>query len=736
VIGSRGRQRAESSAKNRAIVASALIFLVGLGVVLTVSIARSRQGFNRLFLSGVVLLGAILTIVVLFVLGRNLVKLYLERSRGVPGSRYRTKVISLVAGLTLLPSLLLFFIASGLLQAAVEQWFDPHLETVLEDGMALVNHYEAEEAARCLRYARNIAGEVTARGLLAAKGRRAADSLLEAKRDEYGLAGLRLYESQGRVVAEAYDPAREGVLRGLKLSERSLAELVQGKQDSLRFSDEEKTGELLLLLGVPVASDGKMKGAVVAVQRLGIDPSQRLRDISRHYETYKQAKEKQGDVRAGFVLVLALFTLVLLFSAIWVGSALAKGMTVPIQRLAEATQAVSAGRFDVRVEVDAPDEVGELVRSFNRMIEELRIGKLKVERSTVELRESNIELEGRRKYIETILESSPTGVVSLDQTGRITNLNRAALRMFGFKERPPSWIHYRELFATKDFLELRILIEKVLGIRDIGLQREIHLRIDRRTVDLAVSFTALRDAEEQYIGLILVLEDISNLIKAQKVAAWREVARRIAHEIKNPLTPIQLSAQRILKKWREGDPDVGAVIEECTETITQYVDGLKTLVNEFSRFARMPPIAPVPTELDKVVHSALVLYEGLSPGVTISRHVAAGIPTMNLDPEQMKRVLINLVDNAIQCQNGAGHVAVLVSYDPRTQSARIEVADEGPGIPAEDRDKLFVPYFSTRPGGTGLGLAIVHRIVSDHNGNIRIEENVPRGTRFVIELPA
>jgi two-component system nitrogen regulation sensor histidine kinase NtrY len=308
--------------------------------------------------------------------------------------------------------------------------------------------------------------------------------------------------------------------------------------------------------------------------------------------------------------------------------------------------------------------------------------------------------------------------------------------MFGFRERPPGPVHYRELFASKEFLELRVLIEKVLGIRDISLVREIHLRSERRVVDLAVSFTALRDAQESYIGLILVLEDLSNLIKAQKVAAWREVARRIAHEIKNPLTPIQLSAQRILKKWRSGDPEVGRVIEECTETITQYVDGLKTLVNEFSRFARMPPVAPVPTQLDKVIHNALVLYEGVHAKLTIVRQIAPDLPTLNLDPEQMKRVLINLVDNAIHSQNGEGTITVSASYNPRTQSARVEVVDEGPGIPPEDREKLFVPYFSTKPGGTGLGLAIVHRIVSDHHGTLRVEENVPHGTRFVIELPA
>jgi two-component system nitrogen regulation sensor histidine kinase NtrY len=724
------------AARRRALVASAAVLTFGLFAVLAAaSLARNRQGLNPLFVSGVLLLGAILTIVVVFVLGRNLVKLYLDRGRGVPGSRYRTKVILLVAGFTLLPSGILFLISSGMIQAAVEQWFRPEVEAVVVDGIRLLNQYEAAAEERGLRHARHLAAEIADEGLLSRRRRGRLEVLLASKRQEYGVAGLRVYGLGGELVAESYEPVRAEGLAEVKLPERALRELLEGGRRSLRHAPD-KTGELLLLLGVPIEQRSRVVGAMVIALGLGLEPSLALSNLNQHYQAYQQAQANRQSIRQGFVLVLALFTLVLLFSAIWVGSALAKTMTVPLQRLAEATQLVSEGRLDVRVDVEAADEVGTLVQSFNHMLEELRLGRLKVDRSTRDLQKSNVEIEERRRYIETILDNSPTGVMSLDEQGRVTNLNRAAQRMFGFPESPPPLIHYRELLAGKEFLELRILIDKVLGVRDIGLVRELRLRVERQFTDLAVSFSALCDARGRYLGLILVLEDLSNLIKAQKVAAWREVARRIAHEIKNPLTPIQLSAQRIQKKWRAGDPEVGRVIEDCTDTIIQYVDSLKTLVNEFSRFARMPPVAPVPTDLDKVIASTLALYEGVHPGLAVQRRVASDIPVLNVDPEQIKRVLINLVDNAIQAQNGSGRVVVEAVHDTRTQSVRLEVADEGPGIAPEDRDKLFVPYFSTRPGGTGLGLAIVHRIVSDHGGNIRVEDNRPRGVRFVIELPA
>lgn len=722
--------------RRRLLIASGAVVFGGLlAVLMAGSIARSRQGFNPLFVSGVLLLSAVLTMVVLFVLGRNLVKLYLARSRGVPGSGYRTKVISLVVALTLLPSLLLFFTASGILQASVDQWFQWEVEGVLRVGMDIVNRYESVELERSVHLASRLAATIREAKLMRTSQRRPLARLLSEKREEWACAGLRVYDSTREVVAEAYEGGRAEALRELSVPNRAIGDLLQGRSEILRHAPE-KTGELLFLLGVPIEEGGRRVGAVVVVTGLGMEPSAWSRTIYESRQVYLDARANQQNVKQGFVLVLAFFTLLLLLSAMWVGSALAKGMTVPILRLAAATRAVSEGRLDVRVEADATDELGALVQSFNRMVEELRQGRAKVEQSTDDLQRTNIELDGRRKYIETILGGVPTGVISLDQEGYVTNCNRAAAEMLGLASDEVLGRHYREVFGGKEFLELYFLMGKVIGIRDIRLTRDLHMRVNRRAIDLAVSFTALRDAQERYMGLIVVLEDLSNLIKAQKVAAWREVARRIAHEIKNPLTPIQLSAQRILKKWREGDSDFDRVVSECTETITQEVDGLKTLVNEFSRFARMPPVAPEPISVERVVQSAMMLYEGLHPGMRIERSVSEGIPILNLDPEGMKRVLINLIDNAIHCQAGTGRVTVNAWHDARTQSVHLEVADEGPGIAPEDRDKLFVPYFSTKRGGTGLGLAIVHRIVSDHNGRIRIEENVPRGTRFVIDLPA
>jgi len=728
--------RARSLGSRRLVAAPALVLGGALIAWLAAgAIAESRRGYDPLLLSGVLLLSAVLTIVVLFVLGRNVVKLYLANRRGAPGSRYRTRVITLLTGLTLLPALLLFFTASGIVQQAVGQWFEPEVDRVFEAGHELVTSYSEQEERRVMAVAQRVIADIAEQRLLRRSVRRSLQKYVDEKQHEYGLAGLRVYNRLGDVIAEGYEDDREEGLKPLQFPPSDVTDLLEGRRQDVRWAPD-KTGEILWFRGLPVTERDRVAGAVIVAAGLGRAASGALTDIDDTYLLYQDARAHEQDVKRAYVLVLAFFTLVLLFSAFWVGSSLAKRMTVPLQNLGDATRAVSEGRFDFRVDEDAPDELGSLARSFNQMLDELRQGRQNVETSTRDLRRSNLEIEERRRYIETILESVPTGVITIDRGGRVTNINASAVEMLGLEPGRFERVHFRELFEAKEFLELGFLIEKVMGIRDINLTRELHLRLNRRAVDLAVSFTSLRDSQEREIGLILVLEDMSNLIKAQKIAAWREVARRIAHEIKNPLTPIQLSAQRILKKWRKGDSDIDSVIEDCTETITKEVDGLKTLVNEFSRFARMPPVSLAPTDIDKVIHNSLVLYEGLYPKLTVERHVASDIPTMSLDTEQMKRVLINLLDNAIHCQGGIGRVLVTASHDDRSQSVRIAVADEGPGIPPEDRERLFVPYFSTRKGGTGLGLAIVHRIVSDHNGRIRVEDNLPRGTRFVIELPA
>jgi two-component system nitrogen regulation sensor histidine kinase NtrY len=371
------------------------------------------------------------------------------------------------------------------------------------------------------------------------------------------------------------------------------------------------------------------------------------------------------------------------------------------------------------------------------MTQELKHGREEIERSNLELQRSNLELEERRRYNETLLENITTGVISLDHQGRITTMNRLAYRILRLEGSTDFLgMGYADLLTGEGFEPLREFVDKARSSRQRQASQEFHFGSEGRNYSMSVTLTALEHPQRGRQDLLMVLEDLTQLIRAQKIAAWREVARRMAHEIKNPLTPIQLSAQRIAKKLRDDSPDLPRVVEEGTATIINEVNTLKALMNEFSRYARMPEVEPVVTDVHQVIESALSLYEGVHGEVRFVRKLDPAVPEMPLDREQMKRVFINLLENALEAMERRGEIEVISEYLPGQGTVRIEVVDTGPGIEPEDREKLFLPYFSTKKRGTGLGLAIVNRIIADHHGGIRVEENQPRGARFIIDLPA
>jgi two-component system nitrogen regulation sensor histidine kinase NtrY len=336
--------------------------------------------------------------------------------------------------------------------------------------------------------------------------------------------------------------------------------------------------------------------------------------------------------------------------------------------------------------------------------------------------------------METVLENITTGIISLNRDGIMTTLNPAALRMLSL-DGTVVGRHYREVLRKDELAELRRLLEAMESNGQHALEGEVNVIVGNRELHLSVYLTSLIGASGKPSGLLMVLDDLTQLLRAQKVAAWREVARQLAHEIKNPLTPIQLSAQRIRKHFRAQTPELSKVVEECSSTIVEEVESLKNLVDEFSQFARMPAISPVPQQLNPLLQTTLELYDGLFNELTLEKRFAMNLPDVRLDPELIRRVFINVVDNAIEATGGKGHVAVTTSYDPDLQMACVEITDDGPGISPEDRDKLFMPYYSTKRRGSGLGLAIVNRIVAEHRGRIRVEDNHPHGARFIVELP-
>ncbi len=477
-------------------------------------------------------------------------------------------------------------------------------------------------------------------------------------------------------------------------------------------------GVRLNLVEIAQLLDREARGASGEAQRL--DLKQREAEIQKHIRDYEQLANKRKSVRQFYLLLLLLITLFILFLATWLALFLAKQISNPIAALLEAAGEVRKGNLGYRVQARATDELASLVRAFNEM--------------TRELEANSQELERRRRFTEAILESIPTGVISLGSDGRIHRVNHALSQIFP-PEKVAGATRLEDLFPREDTAVIKYMMKRAR--RAGAAVRQLELKTPRGTLHLAATVSALEDKLTS--GFVLVLEDTSDLLRAQKAAAWHEVARRIAHEIKNPLTPIALCGERIGRQLERVplSPEVQRILSECTATIASEVESVRTLVNEFSQLAGFPTAQPAPADLNEVVENALAVFAGRWDGIQLDKHLAPELPAVNIDREQFKRVIINLVDNAADAMQDAAirrlHVATQMGP---AETIELVVADTGCGISAEDRDRLFLPYFSTKGRGTGLGLAIVHHILSEHNASIRVEDNAPCGARFIVEVPA
>lgn len=706
----------------------------------------------------------LLIIGLLFVLLRNLIKLLVERRRQVLGSRFRTKLVFIFLVLVLLPSVALFYAAATLIQQTNESLFSDPLEQVSSNSKSIVDSYNKLVRSDCARFSKQIAREIGERRLL--EPERASELAARAQTwlQEFGLDFVAVYSDQEgelrrvlllpgtREAAATLQEDEEGgsTHQGAGASgqgsdvQRPSVRLIDIAQQAIARGESshrlDRIGALQRASAVAIVRSGSPfapAGTVIAGRYVAPDAAEKTDKIDRAVRNYKQALKRQPDIRRVYVLLFAILTLLVLFAATWSGFYLARQITVPIQALAEGTRAISSGNLDYRVTAQAGDEIGFLIESFNSMTEELRSNRTAIEASRLEITSSYQQLEERRQYIEQLLENVPAAVISVDGRGHVTTMNREAYRILKLDpDRPNIGLRAGEVLSGD---EMRPLVEEIENLprQDAPSHvQEFELSVEGRPLHLAARISSRRDPEGRYQGALIVMEDLTPLIRAQKTAAWREVARRIAHEIKNPLTPIQLSAQRILKKFHEGAPEYPKVVEEGVTTIVKEVSTLQMLVDEFSRFARMPAVAPAWTDPNQVAETALSLYDGMHAEIVFRKDLETSLPAIRLDPDQMKRVLVNLIDNAIAAMDGKGTITLRTRLIPRERLLRVEVEDTGPGIAPENKERLFVPYFSTKKRGTGLGLAIVNRIVSDHNGFIRVEDNLPRGARFVIDLPA
>ena len=674
-------------------------------------------------------------VVLTLLLSRNLIKAYFERRHRLVGSGFRAKLVAAFIGFSLIPTVLLALVASGLVNKAVDVWFNDQIEHVMKDSYEVARMHHAGHVSLAINSARAISHEIFREELLLPEQRDLLVAAIARKRDEYATAGIEVFSSKMETLTKALDPEVPVTVLDLPIGQLVL-QVINGKQE-LTSVQEAQTGRLVRA-GVPIASSvrrGEIDGVVVVDAYVPESLLGKMESIGRQYAEYKQMKAMKNPIKAGAYLLVAVITVMILFSATWFGFYVARGITVPIQRLAEATEAIAQGDLSVRIEAKATDEIGTLVESFNRMTADLQGSKSKVEEANVSLRQSNLELDRRRAYIETVVDTIAAGVLSIDRQGLITTFNPSAERMLGL------WAdRFRGRSANEVFKEYKLelfqsVYDRMLADQRDNIALEGQLDLQGRFLTIGVHCSRMKDESNKDLGFVLIFEDLSELIKAQKAAAWREVAQRIAHEIKNPLTPIQLSAQRLRKKFQDKAPDFDRICDESTQVIVNEVASLKQMLDEFSKFARMPAPHMTMNSLDEVVKEVVALYESAHREIACVVSLDSDLPPFNFDREQIKRVFVNLCDNGIHAMNHKGRLWITTRYDTKQRRAVVTVADEGTGIAPEDQDKLFVPYFSRKKTGTGLGLAIVRRIMTDHDGQIHAGNHQPKGALFTFELP-
>jgi two-component system nitrogen regulation sensor histidine kinase NtrY len=666
----------------------------------------------------------VLILAISFVLARNLFKLAIERRHRVLGSKFKTKLVLTYIALSLVPVILLFVYGTRLLQGWIDRWFDaPAIEQILDQSFAVAQELNQQMRAAQLRDARHVLSELEGLDLANSRRRRQLDSFLTLELERRELDALAVYNGRDFVHAVVNSQSMRGDLP--EPDQEFLVSVM--REGSGTIFQTAPSGVGRMVIGAAAAAEPKdsVRPLVIAVRLIDPEVARQSQAVIQAHQGFDQLIFQKDEISASFFLSFLMVTLFLLLAVTWVGLYLARRVTEPIEALAEGTRRVSGGELDYRVDIDAGDELGVLVESFNQMTSAL-------ESSTRNLKTANRQLAEERAVISTVLQSTATGVIAVDDAGTVLAFNGAARTILRQHENDLLDRSIREVWADGERGKLAALFEAAAD-QDGQLVRSIRLMLgnDWRTVEAKVS--ALRHPEGQLRGHVMVLEDLTELIHAQQRAAWNDAARRIAHEIKNPLTPIKLAAERLLRRYRHGDPDLGKSLVDAVDIIVREVGAMQSMVDEFSRFARMRRPQPTEIDLGRLVEETLRLYDGLKEGVAIASDVAPDASVAWLDGEQMKRVLINLIDNAVEATEPPGDIRVSVQRDNGT--LRIQVADTGRGIPPEAREKLFLPHFSTKGRGTGLGLSIVRRIIGEHQGTIRVSDNQPTGTVFTVEIP-
>ncbi len=717
----------ESKKRRKEVFIAISVAILFLALTLTefrlVSLSQDLPFEHSIFFFGLVNFNIILLLFLLFLIFRNVVKIFVERQGKLIGSTLRSKLIAAFVAFSFVPTVLMLFISIFYINSSFDKWFSVKVSSVLRNAVEVNNEFHVSAKNKNYHFAHKIRQRIENRSL------KEINSLLPELMKTYSLDVVEFYPSlfddpTVKVASETLPEIPRASLEFLKKA------LVDNSESSTTHHFDE--GNLVRVI-VPVEywSPGvaeEQRGGIVVSSLFPISLISKIDEIAAVYEDFRDSNPIASPVKTIYLVILILMTLVILTAATWFGFYLARQLATPLARLGRAAEQIAKGQYAQVQIVSGSEEISQLVTSFNQMTRGL-------EQSEKELKNTMSMLDEHNRYIEVILSNVSAGVVSLDSSNRITTMNRRAGELLEIA--PDKYIGHN-ITDLLDSQYLPVFTELVGQIKAHGirsLQKEIRVKIGTKSLLMRMTLTHMKDERGTDLGLVIVFDDMTQMINAQRAAAWREVARRIAHEIKNPLTPIKLSAQRLEKKF--GEQIIDPAFQACTQTIISQVDDLKNLVNEFSQFARLPQIQTIESSLNGAIQESMVLYKTGHKEIEFQFSPDIRLPNFEFDPEQMKRVIGNLLENAVHALEGVGDGQVWIEtvFDETLGIVKIKIKDNGSGITPEVRDRIFEPYFSTKKHGTGLGLAIVKRIIEDHNGFIRAFQNKPRGTEMVIELP-
>ena len=760
--------REKRKRRNEAIAISllALIFiLLTLAEFRISNVSSSLPFVNSIFFFGLLNVNIVILIALVWLVFRNIGKLLIERRKRVLGSSLKTKLVIAFLGFSIIPTLVLFVISALYINSSFDKWFSIKIQNTLQASLEITGSYYRNTEETAMHFAEHIASELSKKipkevpyepiARVLGTPEAVEDPLLRLRaeqryrkqvldwiapyiRNQRELLALDSIEYYSDPIESRLVAARTGGGDRPDVYPRLSLDVLERAFSGEKLSTLQHigAGDLIRCL-VPLRKMGgdRLGGVVVVSAYIPVSLKNKVGEIASVFDDYKETNPLKYPMKTTYLVILIMITLVLLFTAIWLGLFMARELTVPVERLVAGARAVGAGDLDVSVLEGGQDEIGVLVQSFNRMTSDLRENRTR-------LLQAREDLERRRLELEAILTNVGTGVIAIDNDGKVTTFNRAAAALLDLSESEVLYQNYQQIFGGTRAVLCEVIdhalsaLTKGQAVREESAQ--LHFKRAGESHVYAIVAKPLRERGTNW-GAVVVIDDLTHLIKGQRETAWREVARRIAHEIKNPLTPIKLSAQRIQRRMGDYRGKDAEILKECTGTIIKHTDELKEMVNEFSNFARFPEISPTPNQLNVALQEVIQLYRSAHQSIQIQEDLDQKLPVFEFDRDQIKRVLINLLDNAVAAlssmMSASPRVFVASHYNSQLEIAVIEVRDNGPGMTDEVRERVFEPYFSTKAEGTGLGLAIAKRIINDHDGYIRVTSSLGEGTRFLIELP-